>query len=155
VVLVVEDDVLVRMIATDILEEAGLRTAEARDAKEAMILLEARPEIRVLFTDWNMPGEIDGLGLARMVYKRWPAVGMIVTSGKMDPEPGELPAGARFLKKPYRPSALIQEVEDLLDDTEVELGAPVIPEGLLSHSPSSHAAGGGDIAGPPSEPDKT
>ncbi|GJD98032.1 response regulator [Methylobacterium iners] len=154
-ILVAEDDVLVRMIATDILEEAGFRTVVVHDAVEAMIALEARPEIQVLFTDWNMPGEIDGLGLARLVHKRWPTVGIVVTSGKLHPEPGELPAGARFIKKPYRPSLLIQEVEDLLaGHTEANVGAPVIPEGLISHTPSSHAAGA-DIAGPPSEADKS
>lgn len=155
-ILVVEDEVLVRMMAVDILEEEGFRIIEACDAREAMILLEARPEIRILFTDWNMPGEIDGLGLARLVHKRWPAVGIIVASGKLHPEPGELPVGARFIRKPYRPALLIQEAEDLLDGhSDRDPGAPVIPEGLLSHTPSSHAAGGGDIAGPPSEADKT
>lgn len=155
-VLVVEDDVLVRLIAIDMLDEAGFRTIEARDAQEAMVLLEAHAEVQVLFTDWNMPGEIDGLGLARLVRRRWPDVGIIVTSGKMLPQPGDLPAGARFIKKPYRASVLIQEVENFLSGhSEAEPGAAVTPAGLVAHRPSSHAAGGADIAGPPPEADKT
>lgn len=156
VILVVEDDLLVRTVTTDILEEANLRTAEARDAKEAMILLDAQPGIRVLFTDWKMAGGIDGLELAWMVHERWPTVGIILTSGWLPLEPGKLPAGARFLKKPYQASILIQEVEYLLAGrNEAPSGASMIPKGLVVHSPSGHAAGGGDIAGPPPEADKT
>jgi CheY-like chemotaxis protein len=155
-ILVVEDDVLVRMIAADILSDAGFRTLEAHDAREAMKLLEARTDVRVLFTDWNMPGDIDGIGLARLVHRRWPTVGIIVTSGKMQPEPGDLPAGTRFLSKPYRPSALIQEVESLLHKrgSEVEQGAPVLPTGAVMQTPVAGALGG-EIAAAPSEPDKT
>lgn len=61
-ILVVEDDILVRMIASDILTDAGFRVMEAHDAQEAMTLLEARADVQVVFTDWNMPGEIDGVG---------------------------------------------------------------------------------------------
>jgi DNA-binding NtrC family response regulator len=155
-VLVVEDDVLVRMIASDILTEAGFRAFEAHDAEEAMTLLEARADVQVLFTDWNMPGDIDGLGLAHLVSKRWPAVGIIVTSGKMRPARGDLPAGARFLKKPYQPSVLVSEVESMLEqEDEAAQGASVLPEGILMQNPVSGAAGGGNIAGPLPEPDKT
>ncbi|MGH1587692.1 response regulator [Methylobacterium phyllosphaerae] len=155
-VLVVEDDVLVRMIAADILSDAGFRTLEARDAREAMTLLEARGDVRVLFTDWNMPGDIDGLGLARLVRHRWPTVGIILTSGKMRPAPGDLPAGARFLSKPYRPSALIEEVENLLHEhgDGAHSGAPVVPTGAVMQTPVGGALGG-DIAAAPSEADKS
>jgi len=153
---VVEDDVLVRMIAADILSDAGFRTIEAHDAREAMTLLEARTDVRVLFTDWNMPGDIDGIGLARLVHHRWPTVGIIVTSGKMQPGPGDLPAGTRFLSKPYRPSALIQEVEDLLHEQGdgAKQGAPVVPTGTVMQTPVGGALGG-ELAAAPCEPDKT
>ena len=156
-ILVVEDDILVRMIASDILTDAGFRVMEAHDAQEAMTLLEARTDVQVVFTDWNMPGEIDGLGLARLVRRRWPEVGVIVTSGKMRPAPGDLPAGLRFLAKPYRPSALIEEIEAMVQGSadEVVQGAPVLPEGIAMHTPVTAEIGGIGIAAAQPEPDKT
>src|ERR1700712_1203569 len=148
-ILVVEDELLVRMIATDILADAGFRPFEAHDAQEAMTLLEARTDVRVLFTDWNMPGEINGLWLARLVHERWPAIAIIVTSGRMCPAPGDLPLGARFISKPCRPSVLIREIESMLEpDGEAAQGAPALPEGIVMQNPASGAIGGGNIAGP-------
>ena len=156
-ILVVEDDILVRMIASDILTDAAFRVMEAHDAQEAMTLLEARADVRVVFTDWNMPGEIDGLGLARLVCRRWPDVGVIVTSGKMRPAPGDLPAGVRFIAKPYPPSALIEEIEAMLPESadEVAQGALVVPEGMAMQSPVMAEIGGMGIAAAQPEPDKT
>lgn len=155
-ILVVEDEVLLRMMADDILTDAGFRVVEARDAEEAMTLLEARTDVRVVFTDWNMPGEIDGVGLAHLVRKRWPAVGIIVTSGKMQPAPGDLPEGVKFLLKPYRPSTLIEEVEALMSGSEgVEQGASVLPEGMVMQSPVMAEIGGQGIAAAVPEADKT
>jgi CheY-like chemotaxis protein len=156
-VLVVEDDVLVRMIATDILVDAGFRVIEAHDAQEAMTLLDARADVQVVFTDWNMPGEIDGVGLARLVRRRWPEVGVIVTSGKMRPAPGDLPAGVRFIAKPYPPSALIEEIEAMLPESadKVVQGAPVIPVGIAMQTPVTAEICGMGIAAAQPEPDKT
>ena len=154
-ILIVEDDVLVRMIANDILTDSGFRAFEAHDAQEAMTLLEARADMQIVFTDWNMPGEIDGVGLARLVRKRWPHVGVIVTSGKMHPAPGDLPTGVRFLSKPYRPSALIDAIETLIPDTgEVPQGAPVRLDGIAMQTPVTAEVGGIDIAAAHSQPDK-
>ena len=156
-ILVVEDDILVRMIASDILTEAGFRVMEAHDAQEAMTLLEARGDVQVVFTDWNMPGEIDGVGLARLVRRRWPEVGVIVTSGKMRPAPSDLPAGVRFIAKPYPPSALIEEIEAMVQGNteEVAQGSPVLPKGIAAHSPLMAEIGGMGIAAAQPEPDKT
>jgi len=111
VVLVVDDEVLVRMLACDILEDAGYDALEAVDAREALVLLDARPDIVLLFTDVDMPGEINGLGLARLVAKRWPNLPIIATSGAAVLKPVDLPPKGRFLQKPYRPSSLIDMVE--------------------------------------------
>jgi len=111
VVLVVEDDVLVRMLACDILKDAGYDALEAVDAREALVLLEARPDIALLFTDVDMPGEIDGLGLARLTTLRWPDLPIIATSGARIVQSVDLPPTGRFLQKPYRPSSLIEAVE--------------------------------------------
>src|SRR5436190_230748 len=101
IVLIVEDERLIRSTAVDMVEEAGFEAIEASDADEAIRILESRTDIRAVFTDVNMPGSMDGLKLARVVRNRWPPVALIVTSGRSNvPEP-DLPEGGRFLPKPY------------------------------------------------------
>src|ERR1700735_464720 len=101
VVLVVEDEPLLRMLAVEVVEEAGSIAIEARDADEAAILLESRGDITLLFTDVNMPGSMDGLKLAHAVRDRWPPIKIIVTSGREYPNEDDLPEGGRFFPKPY------------------------------------------------------
>jgi CheY-like chemotaxis protein len=110
VILLVEDEVLVRMVAADVLEDAGFTVLESTNAEEALRLLETRPDVQVLFTDVNMPGALDGLGLAQAVHERSPGVGILIGSGRIRPGIGELPVGARFIAKPYAPSALTDAV---------------------------------------------
>jgi len=82
VVLIVEDEILVRLTAVFLLEEAGFATLEAGSADEAIKLLEARKDIQVVFTDINMPGSMDGLRLAHSIRHRWPPVQLVLTSGR-------------------------------------------------------------------------
>ena len=112
VILLVEDEVLVRMVAADVLEDAGFTVLESASAEEALRLLEIRPDVQVLFmfTDVNMPGALDGLGLAQTVHERTPGVGILIGSGRVRPDPGELPPGTRFIAKPYASSALTDAV---------------------------------------------
>ena len=110
VILLVEDEVLVRMVAADVLEDAGFTVLESTNAEETLRLLETRPDVQVLFTDVNMPGALDGLGLAQAVHERSPEVGILIGSGRIRPSPAELPLGARFIAKPYAPSALTDAV---------------------------------------------
>lgn len=114
VVLVVEDDVIVRMLACDILTDAGHHTLEAVDAAEALRLLDARPDIALVFTDVDMPGEINGLGLARLISLKTPDLPMIITTGGPNVSPGDLPASARFLQKPYAPDSLRALVDQIV-----------------------------------------
>lgn len=109
-VLVVEDEGLVRMIAVDILEEAGFEVLEAPCADAAWTILEARPEVGVLFTDIDMPGSMDGLALAGRVAARWPHIRLVVTSGRYALRDGDMPDDGRFLGKPYRPGQLLQAI---------------------------------------------
>ena len=118
IILVVEDEVLVRMLACDILMEGGHHAIEAVDAQEALILLEARPDIAVMFTDVDMPGEINGLGLARLAALRSPQLPIIVTTGAAAVAPGDLPSSARFLAKPYSPSVLLTMIQEVITTAE-------------------------------------
>jgi CheY-like chemotaxis protein len=106
VVLVVEDEALVRTSTVEHLEDAGFTAISASNADEAISILESRNDIRAVFTDVQMPGSIDGLRLARIVRGRWPPVALLVTSGQVEIGAADLPDGARFLAKPYRPSTI-------------------------------------------------
>ncbi|RIX99529.1 response regulator [Aureimonas flava] len=107
-VLVVEDDALVRAEAVDLCEEAGFTAYEARNADQAIRLLERHSDIRVLFTDVEMPGTMDGLKLARAVRDRWPPVAIIVTSGRIRVESADMPENGLFFAKPYPPRGIIE-----------------------------------------------
>jgi CheY-like chemotaxis protein len=103
VVLIVEDEFLLRMDAADMIAAAGFEVLEAGNADEAIRLLEARPDITVVFTDIQLPGSMDGLKLARAVKGRWPPIKIVATSGHIDVGETDLPEGGRFLPKPYSP----------------------------------------------------
>ncbi|WP_262267979.1 response regulator [Microvirga yunnanensis] len=107
VVLLVEDEPLVRLTQVDILREAEFWVVEAQDADEALEMLKSRPDISVVLTDVDMPGSIDGFEFARLVRQGWPEVGVLVISGKTAPEPGDLPPNATFLHKPIMPDDLV------------------------------------------------
>jgi two-component system, response regulator PdtaR len=101
-VLIVEDDRLLRMDALDMIEEAGFDVLEAGDADEAIAILEARLDVRAIFTDIDMPtGSIDGLQLAHDVHDRWPGMVIIITSGQAAIPEKDLPTGGKFFTKPY------------------------------------------------------
>ncbi|MBP2448650.1 response regulator [Rhizobium leguminosarum] len=100
-VLVVEDEPLVRMFAVDFVEDAGFDVLEAADANQAVAILEARTDIRIVFTDVDMPGSMDGMKLARAVRDRWPPIEIIIVSGHKRPVDDDLPARAVFFPKPY------------------------------------------------------
>jgi CheY-like chemotaxis protein len=100
-VLVVEDEALVRMVAVAMLTDDGFAVIEAFNADEALeILATQADDIHLLFTDVQMPGSMNGWGLIERVRRQWPWIGFLVTSGNKHPE-GKLPAGCRFVAKPY------------------------------------------------------
>jgi CheY-like chemotaxis protein len=114
IVLVAEDEALVRLLANDMLTDADYRVVEAQDGQEALAILGAKNTVRALLTDVNMPN-VDGLALASIVRQRWPHIGVVVTSGK--PLPSALPAGARFISKPYRYEDVVLELEAVIAET--------------------------------------
>lgn len=114
VVLVVDDDALLRMLAVEVVEEAGFLAIEARDADEAVAVLEYRTDIILLFTDLNMPGSMDGLKLAHTVRDRWPPIKILLVSGQQRLKPSDLPLNSCFVEKPYQASALVEELRSLI-----------------------------------------
>jgi two-component system, response regulator PdtaR len=113
VILVVEDEALVRLAAVGVLKDAGFRMIEAANSARALEILAADSNVQLLFTDVNMPGAIDGLALARLVHIRWPYIAILIASGKRSPEPEELPAGSRFEQKPYSPDTIVRHAREL------------------------------------------
>jgi CheY-like chemotaxis protein len=113
VVLIVEDEFLQRMNAAEMIGDAGFNVVEAGNADEAIAILEERPDIRVVFTDIQMPGSMDGLKLAQFVRGRWPPIKIVATSGFVNVANGDLPEGSRFLPKPYRPEQIVAALREL------------------------------------------
>ncbi len=115
-ILVVEDELLVRFVSSDALSEAGYEVIEAKDADEALRLMEEAGTVHLVFTDIRMPGSMNGVELARMVHERWPHVRLLLTSGDTWPPKDHIPDDGRFIAKPYRIETLRKEVRDLLND---------------------------------------
>ena len=112
-VLVVEDESLVRLVAFEAIEAAGFKAYAAANADDAIGILERQRNIRLVFTDINMPGSMDGIRLAHCVRDRWPQVQFIVTSGQLKPGEAELPRGSVFVSKPYSPEQVVRKIEKM------------------------------------------
>lgn len=113
VVLVVEDEPIVRMIAVETVEDAGFDVLEAENADVAVHILESRRDVRIVFTDIDMPGSMDGLKLAVAVRGRWPPIEIILTSGHRNVAASELPERCVFLPKPYKADRVVEMLHRL------------------------------------------
>ncbi|WEK04732.1 MAG: response regulator [Candidatus Devosia phytovorans] len=113
-VLIVEDEVLVRMALADHLEDVGYHVLEANDADEAIEVLEREDDVRVIFTDIDMPGSMDGLKLAAAVADRWPPIRIIITSGRRMVEITDIPSGSVFFMKPYSHRLIERQIGEML-----------------------------------------
>jgi CheY-like chemotaxis protein len=114
VVLVVEDEPLMLIDAVDLVSEAGFEAIGSKNADEAIRILESREDIRIVFTDVNMPGSMDGIRLAHAVRDRWPPIEIIVTSGLTLANVQELlPERGIFFPKPYTPAQVASALHRL------------------------------------------
>jgi DNA-binding NtrC family response regulator len=113
-VLIVENDCLLRMLTTDLVEGAGFLALQAANADEALALLSARSDIAVLLTGVAMSGNMDGMGLAHVAHERWPHLKVIVASGRASLSLADLPADCRTLRKPYRAASMISTINGLI-----------------------------------------
>ena len=114
VVLVVEDEMLLRMRAVDMVEDAGYLPVEAVDADEALAILQSRSDIALLFTDIQMPGSMSGLQLALAVRERWPQIKIILASGQLKLSQSEIPENSRFFGKPLDSNDMVAEIRGML-----------------------------------------
>ena len=112
-ILIVEDEVLIRMFMRDVFEEVGLKTREAANADEALELLKVE-EFSAVVTDIEMPGTMTGLDLAWAVDTKWPKTGLVLISGRTLPSLGSMPVKARFIAKPWQMETLLQVVREVL-----------------------------------------
>jgi CheY-like chemotaxis protein len=115
IVLVVEDVPILRLMAVGVVEDAGFEAIEAADADEAVRILESRTDIRIVFSDIDMPGSMDGMKLAACIRDRWPPVEIILTSGHFAEQDVWLPDRALFFAKPYNPQAVGQAMRQMLN----------------------------------------
>jgi CheY-like chemotaxis protein len=113
VILIVEDDVLIRLDAAQMIAGGEFDVIEAANADEAIVVLETRLDVTVVFTDIQMPGSMDGLKLAAAVRDRWPPIKIIATSGQATIGRDDLPDGGRFLPKPYSPAQILKTLREL------------------------------------------
>lgn len=114
IVLVVEDEPLQRMMAIDVVERAGFAAVEAMNADDAVTILESRSDIRIVFTDIDMPGGVDGLKMAVEIRDRWPPIELVIVSGKQRLLPEDLPARGVFFLKPYKRAEVVATLRRMM-----------------------------------------
>ncbi len=114
IVLVVEDEMVLRMRAVDIVEDAGFVPIEAVSADEAIQILESRDDISLLFTDIQMPGSMDGLKLAHAAHTRWPHIKIILVSGQIAVTDVDKPSDSKFFPKPLETKRMILELQEMI-----------------------------------------
>src|SRR6202140_5548582 len=120
-ILVVEDEMLLRMRAVDMVEDAGFTPIEAINADDALAILESRSDIELLFTDIQMPGSMDGLKLAYAVHERWPLIKIILVSGQLKLTDTDKPADSRFFGKPIDAKQMIWEMQDMMGNGSLRI----------------------------------
>jgi two-component sensor histidine kinase len=145
-VLVVEDEMMLRMRAVDMVEDAGFTPVEAINADDALAILESRSDIELLFTDIQMPGSMDGLKLAYAVHKRWPLIKIILVSGQLNLTDNDKPADSRFFGKPLDVKQMIVEMQDMIGSGVVKITKDVA--GLIATAPHPESNGKSARPGP-------
>lgn len=113
--LVVDDEVIIRMDAIDILEQAGFNVLDAEHGDAAFRLLKTRHrDVVLLFTDVQMPGQLDGFALAHKVAESWPHISIVVASGQVVPGPASMPDKAKFIAKPFSAGLVHSHLHEIL-----------------------------------------
>jgi DNA-binding NtrC family response regulator len=115
--LVVDDDALILMDASEILKDAGFRVYEAEDSDQAKALLNDKgAHVTLLFSDVEMPGQTNGFALAHHVAERWPEIEIVIASGRIKPAPGDMPEKATFIGKPFNAAMIHGHLREKLPE---------------------------------------
>jgi two-component sensor histidine kinase/CheY-like chemotaxis protein len=138
-VLVVEDEMMLRMRAVDMVEDAGFTAVEAINADDALAILESRSDIKLLFTDIQMPGSMDGLKLAYAVHERWPSIKIILVSGQLKLTDNDKPADSRFFGKPLDVKQMIAELQEMIGNGALKIAKDVAA--LIATAPHPESNG--------------
>lgn len=109
-ILIVEDEAFIRFDLVDFFQDAGFEVFDAEDADVAIELMAAHPAIRIVLTDVNMPGSMDGVRLAHVIRDRYPPTMLLIASGAVKLKPGDMPVGATFVPKPFDPRAILDTI---------------------------------------------
>lgn len=157
-VLLADDEFIVRVYTAQILAEAGFGVVAAADPDEALSILETRTDIAALVTDVDMRGRIDGCTLATMVRERWPEIGVVINSGKVRPPEDRIPDGVPFLQRPLTAEDLLRAVRAVLRERERQAeaaapsGVPALP--TVTGPITDPGTAGGELAQPVAGPEK-
>ena len=139
-VLVVEDEMVLRLRAVDIVEDAGFTAVEAVNADQALAILESRSDIALLFSDIQMPGSMDGLTLAHAVHARWPSIKIVLVSGQVKLSDSDRPADSRFFGKPLEMKEMIAELQEMVGAGKLKIvpdeAIPLAVEALAKTKPA-------------------
>jgi CheY-like chemotaxis protein len=117
-VLVVDDDILVRMAISENLRDAGFQVLEAASAHDALGVMLAEMPIHALVTDLSMPGAMDGFGLALAARGSSPEIKVLVMSAFLPENHGARLSPFEFLEKPFPPQILIDRLRAMLGEAE-------------------------------------
>jgi two-component sensor histidine kinase/CheY-like chemotaxis protein len=139
-VLVVEDEMVLRMRAVEIVEDAGFTAVEAVNADEALSILESRSDISLLLSDIQMPGSMDGLKLAHAVHDRWPAIKIILVSGQVKVSDAERPTDSRYFGKPLEVKHMIAELQEMVSQGVLEIVPEAVPLAAAGSLPKAEPA---------------
>jgi CheY-like chemotaxis protein len=112
-ILIVEDEAIIRFELIDLFEEEGYRVFAAADADEAIAILDRHGEVRVVLTDIEMPGSMDGLKLAHYIRNRYPPTLLLVASDRVSVPASEMPEHSAYLAKPFDPAAMLRKIDEM------------------------------------------
>jgi two-component sensor histidine kinase/CheY-like chemotaxis protein len=138
-VLVVDDEMLLRMRAVDIVEDAGFVAVEAVNADDALAILESRSDIELLFTDIQMPGSMDGLKLAHAVHERWPLIKIILVSGQLKLTESDKPPESLFFGKPLGATQMIAEMQGMMGNGMLKIAPDDVSALIAKGAPPASA----------------
>src|SRR4051812_11165655 len=112
IAVVVDDEPLILMNTCDMIADAGYSVVEATTADEAYSFLRSHSSVQLVFTDVETPGNLDGFQLARTIAMKWPDICVVVASGAVKPEIGDLPANVEFMSKPFSQETVLEVLRE-------------------------------------------